>query len=310
MRHRLPILSAVAAVACVGVVAGVVRWSNGRVPEPPAAQASTTVDIRQSEAAALVADAARRMAEFDSVDAKARHRVQLFGREWIGTGRYLQGPPGSLRMRLELKIQTGDQASSLLHVADGRTLWTRTDIDGSPTLARVDLTKVAASDGSAGMLETTAELPLGPGGLPVALDSLASSFQFRQVREAKIGRLAGYEVLGAWKPERLALFLPEQAEAIQAGQPADLERLPPYLPTHVVLFLGQDDLIPYRIDYRRKTDGAATLSGDDEGDRSIVRMELFEVRIGAAIDAQQFAYQPGDMAVADRTEEFSRRLGR
>ena len=67
-------------------------------------------------------------------------------------------------------------------------------------------------------------------------------------------------VAGKWRREKLALILPDQSEAILAGQPVDFSRLPALLPTNVNMTLGRDEafpLFPYRIEFRRQNDAQA-----------------------------------------------------
>ena len=59
-----------------------------------------------------------------SISAGIHHQVDLFGKQLFGSGSYLElRQPGVPLVRLELRIQIGDQISSLLQVCDGATFW-------------------------------------------------------------------------------------------------------------------------------------------------------------------------------------------
>jgi hypothetical protein len=102
-------------------------------------------------------------------------------------------------------------------------------------------------------------------------------------------------------------MLPGQKERIEAGQRAELEKVPAQVPTRVVLMIGRDDLFPYRVEYWRWMPGeikALSLKKPPPVERMILAMELFEVQIDVAIDPRQFIYSPGDLEPTDQTTKF------
>ena len=103
----------------------------------------------------------------------------------------------------------------------------------------------------------------------------------------------------------LARILPEQKKLIESAEPIDLSKLPEHLPNQVLLLLGEDDLFPYRIEYRRTVDPDAA----SPSSRPVVTMQLFEVVTDAPIPPHRFHYNPGEMEYEDETEQFLKSLG-
>ncbi|MHB1036118.1 MAG: LolA-like protein [Pirellulales bacterium] len=261
----------------------------------------------------MVTKAVQSIEGYTSISAKFRQRADLFGHQMVGSGTYLQWGQGpDCLLRMELKLRVGDEVSSLLQVCDGKTFWIYQELLDETTLARVDVGRVAR------VLEKARTTPgvqppsssLGVGGLESLLRGLDASFHFPAVRAAKLDNVPVWVVRGEWEKSRLVTLLPDQKKAIESGQPADLSKLPAHLPDQVVLFLGQEDFIPYRIEYRRTDRGAAQPSaGAGEGSRVLVVMELVEVKLNGRIDRQQFVYNPGTRDAIDQTDRYLAKLG-
>jgi hypothetical protein len=242
-----------------------------------------------------------------SISARIRQSIDLFDRQPAASGLYLeQRSEREVLMRLELRIQTGDEPGSILQVCDGRYLWTYRKLAGEESLQRVDVLRVALE------LEETGNLPKpgkvgwwpGLGGMPRLLRGLNAAFDFEAGRQTRLRGLRAWQLVGRWKPDRLAELLPGPAERIAAGNRPDLAKLPEPLPHRVVLYLGTDDRFPYRVEYLRESSG-------EEGPREklIVGIDFFEVKLNDPIDASRFIYQPGTLEFTDRTDEFLQSLG-
>lgn len=261
----------------------------------------------------LVAEAARELLRQPSLEAKIRHRVDLFGHELVGVGLYQQLGEGTDQLRkLELKLQAGNRAMTVQQVCAGRFLWTRQEMPDKTSLTRIDLRKVREALAVAGRAPSfnPAANWMAIGGLPKLLFELSENFTFAAPRESQIGEIPVWVVNGQWKPDRLAILLPEQRDAILAGQPAKLSKLAPHLPDGVQLTLGRDNLFPlfpYRIEYLRGRNDDRT-AADTEDARPIVTMELYELRRRDDLDRRNFTYEPGDQEVIDQTDAFLRTL--
>jgi hypothetical protein len=242
------------------------------------------------------------LARYPTVEARVRQKVELFGQSLIGSGLYQQQGVGlDALMRVEIRMGGPDQTSSMLQVADGRVFWTHVDLGGNATPRRVDIERVRAAARRRGVGQGRGAAPtmLSLGGLPRLLDSLANDFVWSEPVAVELDRRTAWLVRGSWQTERLAELLPVQAEAIRKGQAADLSRLPGYAPSQVIVIIGRDDNLVYRIEYRRGDSAAEELAP-----QLLLSMEFFEYRLAQPIDPRQFRFQPGEQSVFDETERF------
>ncbi len=243
-----------------------------------------------------------------SISAKVRHKVDLLGREVLGSGIYLQQGRGAERqLRLELKLQTAGTVSSVQQICDGSNLWVLENVAGRENLLHVDVARLRRARPKS-PTATVADGWLGLGGLPKLLAGLDGSFRFSSVAESRLEELRVWTLEGQWEPAKLAALLPDQKDAILAGGAVDLTKLAPNLPDRVVVHVGCDDLFPYRIEYWR---GAAGGKGAKtaEAEKLLVLMELYEVRLGAPIDPQQFTLPRSPLKPVDRTQAYLDKLG-
>jgi len=260
----------------------------------------------------LLDGAIRGLEAHQSISAKIFQQVDLFDKRLIGSGLYLEQRRGPVRlMRQELRIQLGQQISSLVQVCDGHFLWTYQKLSGQEVLRRLDVARALPA------IEQAKELPRqgklgglpGLGGLPKLMHALDAAFDF-QVAEPAVLRLQAdhlpvWRLSGRWKPNLVTKLLPEQAKAIESGRAADFSKLADHLPDHVVLMLGREDLFPYRIEFCRTVDAGS----DPPETRAIVTMQLFEVLFDVPIASSRFRYNPGDLDFEDETPGLLKSLG-
>ncbi|MEX2112847.1 MAG: hypothetical protein WD845_06645 [Pirellulales bacterium] len=248
-----------------------------------------------------------------SLAARLRYQVNLMGRSAVGSGVYLQQGRGPERLlRFELTLETPPITSRVLHVANGADLWVVEELAGENKLSRVDVARLrnARPTSPGGVVDPNGWLALG--GLSRLLGNLDAAFRFGPVSESRLDDVRVWTLVGQWDHGRLGDLLPDQKEAIHAGAMVDYGKLPQRLPTAVVLHVGCDDFLPYRIEYWRNQQPRAGdfLSGRDALGQLLVVMELYEVRIGHPIDPAQFVFQPPEgQKPQDRTAEFLTRLG-
>ena len=141
------------------------------------------------------------------------------------------------------------------------------------------------------------------------LRGLNLAFDFAAPEEARLEDWPPLVRLqGEWKPERFARFFPEKAEPGKTGKPVDLDRLPPYLPHYVVLFLERDGLIPRRMEYWRRQPLRPRRDEPRETQR-IVSMDLYDIRVNFPVDPAQFRLDPGQLSAPDQTDRYLQDLG-
>jgi hypothetical protein len=254
---------------------------------------------------------ARAVTEVDgqaSISAKVRQKVDLLGRELVGTGIYLQQGRGPQRLlRFELKLQAANKTNSTLQICDGTTLWIHEDLTDRKNLSRVDISRLRGARPKLPQgLASNVWLALD--GLSKLLMNLDNTFQFGPVVEGRLDTVPVWTIEGQWRPSKLVQLLPDQKAAIEAGKAADTRNLQPNLPDRVVLHLGCDDLFPYVIEYWRSQPADKSAKTNPRG-RLLTVLEMFEVQLGATIDPRQFSYQPGALQPVDRTQEFFDKFG-
>lgn len=280
-----------------------------RPSPPPSPPESAAGDLVIPDSDALLRRAVAQLNAAGSIEAKVRQRVDLFDRELIGSGSYAQLGSGiATRLRLEMRMRTDKAATELLQVCNGETLWTFNAADGLRTLRRVDLDRVIDAlrgdrDGQAAGGYRGGSIGLG--GLPWMLEGLRQFCEFAPAQSGRLGELDVLVLSGTWRSEKLLALVDEaERKRIAAGGKFDLARLPPHLPDSVVIYLGRDDLFPYRFDYRRT---ALPQESPAAAAKTIVSLEFYEVLAGGAIAAERFTYKPGQGAIDD-TERYIERL--
>jgi hypothetical protein len=141
---------------------------------------------------------------------------------------------------------------------------------------------------------------------------MQQNFQFSPLGETQLAGRRVWVLGGSWRPERLIAAVPDQRSAIETGRQIDLKKLPAHLPERVVLFIGEADFFPYRIDYLRRNERAngAGEGGLLPGFREMQTIEFFDVRVNEPIDPREFQYQPPKgVKVIDETDSYLRSVG-
>jgi hypothetical protein len=289
------------AQATAGVAAGAngedVAGANGTV-QPPPPGFPAPVDILQRAIAVLESR--------QSISARVRQNSEIFGRRPVGSGTYFeQRLPGVTLFRLEMRLQLDDQSSSLLQVCDGRYIWDYRQICTQESVVRIDLDRVNHDLEEAGKWQPgyMGSLP-GMGGLPRLMRALGSNFNFVRADQTFLRRQSpAWRLEGLWTPAKLAQLLPEQAKSIQGGKAPNLSKLPKQVPDRVVVFLGADDLFPYRIEYHRQPDKKEPPGAIS--DKMMSEIDFYEPVFDVPIPPGRFFYNPPqNVAQTDETDKF------
>lgn len=270
--------------------------------EPPnASTASTGAPLPTAQQ--LLTEAQIALGQHASVEAKVRQQTRLLSQELFGSGRYLQQGTGpEIMLRFELRLHVGDQPATMLQIADGRYLWNERQFGTTRTVQQVEVAQVREQLGQ--------HHPALPGrwpllgGLGEMLAGVAASFEFAPVTTGELGDVPIYTLVGQVRVDELNRQAAQTAADPENFRPLDPNHLPEQVPHEVLLVLGRDDLFPYLIDYRR-----ASGAGEGEGSLySLLRIQLFEVRINGPVDLRQFVYKPGSVNVTNQTEAVLQQL--
>jgi len=279
----------------------------GRLLFPAYLSAQQAPALAQPATQATVKNAASQMERRTAVSAKVKLSGELMGHVLTGQGSYLQlKVRNDLLVRLELRLTVGNQRSVVQQIYDGRFLWQRRDLPGNSSITRVDMRQVRET--MAGDVQATAPVQptsnLAIGGLLALLQAFDAHFNFQPPRESKIGEIPVWVLNGKWKQKTLAQLLPSQAKDILAGKPPEMKDWPGHAPASVQIVLargGALDLFPFRVEYFRPQE-------KDEDPDTMLKLEFFEVRAGAALRPAMFAYTPGNPEVLDVTAAYIKKL--
>jgi hypothetical protein len=318
MKNKLPALTAVALLA-VGATLGFRSYQRRDSTATSTATAAAPASTTDSAAAPalptagdqLLVQARLALERRVSVTARIRYQAAFNRRSLAGFGGYWQqGRGDDMQMRFELRINHED--TSLLQVSDGRFLWSDQRVPAGRTITRLDLRKVRSESnrkeedfedlGSGRIRVAPAEpdLAIRTGGLPTLLMVLSDCFAFvppqsmrwtpAQPLEGLPASLPVFAVVGRWRPEVLAVFVPE-------GK--GIEALPERLPQEVLLLFGQSDLFPYRIEFRPLVALPVTPAAPGQAvafqlsSDPLMLLELSAVSFDSQVPAGQFDYAPG-----------------
>jgi hypothetical protein len=269
----------------------------------------------------LILQAAAQLERRESASARLRYQLFLGGKHLYGLGSYWQkGTGDELRVRLELQI--AGQEANLLQVSNSRFLWVERRLPVGRTVTRLNLGHLRAdaaanelqwSDirpGNASWTSTPPELIAHSGGLPSLLTALSESFTFlppqtmRLASRSESGQQTTstplFAVVGHWRKEKLAKLL-----AIDPAS-GDQRPLPERLPAEVLILVGQADLFPYRLEYRKletptaENQAGAAIPYQLSGNPMVV-LEFTDIAFDVPIEAGQFNYTPGDAEWTDQT---------
>jgi hypothetical protein len=306
-------------------------------PQPIARTETKTVGDQ------VILQAAAQLERRSSVSARLRHQVVLPGKSLIyGHGSYWQqGPADELRVRLELQI--AGQEASLLQVSDSRFLWVERRLPIGRTVTRLDLRQLRADallagahfgdiqPGNASWTSSQSDLIANSGGLPSLLSALGESFRFLPPQTMRIAAktengqqttsMPFFAIVGHWRKDKLAKLVTLSQESSVENQEPDTgaastmspNKVPARLPEEVLILVGQADLFPYRIEYRKlETPIAANQAGAaipyQLSGNPMVVLEFTDVAFDVPTDTGQFIYTPGDAEWTDQTAAVLERL--
>jgi hypothetical protein len=251
----------------------------------------------------LLDGAVRSVESHRFISARVKQQGEMFGQPITGEGRYYELREGRIpSIRFELAAEVGTASTSLVQVCNGATLWTYRKIASEERWSKIDVMRaITALDQAALNTPPTAvSCSPGLGGLGRLVRGLNAEFEFTSVVAEQLRGLPVWRLTGGWRRAQVVKLLPDQKEAIEKGRLVDLTRLPKHLPDSVVLFLGQDDCFPYRIDYFRGVPRASP--------QRLLGVEFFDLNFNGPIDSGQFLFTPGSQEISDRTDEFIRRI--
>ncbi len=293
---------------------GIAIWAVS-APASTIAQVPTAAGVQaspdDSQAEQLIAKALQAVDQPESLTAKVRNQVDLYDRHVSGEGQYFQqGRAAERRTRFEMCARSARPRRPYCKFAT-------VAISGRFAICPADVRSIASICSGVrtafepgGRNPTLPPAMLAAGGLPKLLADLAHCFHFERLRAGRIGDEAVWMVEGQWRPGPLALAAPDLRGAIESGRQIDWAKLPGHLPDRVIVCVGQQDLMPARIEYLCRTskwEGAGQ-GGSLAGYRLMLLLTFFEMHVNPAIDPRQFVLQSGGTTVSDATDAYLKNL--
>jgi hypothetical protein len=269
----------------------------------------------ETDGNALITRVLAQLERWPNVAAKFRQVVRLEDDPLHGTGEYWQQGVGNQRRTCwRWQTQVNGQNATFSQVYDKNShLWTDCRFPERRTVTRVDVTALrrqlnlvvdGAGQGRAGSTGGAGDedlVVLGRGGLSQLMAELRRCFDFGP--PTPIGSVGGprqVAIVGRWKGESL-----EQEWPSLSGD--DGAHWPTNLPHHVVVKIGENDLFPYAIEYRRGADAAMAAYFGDVSD-PLARYEFFDVRWAVTMPAQLFEFNATDVDWHDVTGRVLERI--
>lgn len=217
----------------------------------------------------MLDDAIEAVAKHSSIQADLRETVLMETSEFSASGTYAQASGNRIRMELQIhpiravatrRIEGGSDVvapkaqprtknrkrNAVLHVSNGRILWTQWTMNGKPSVQRRDLgeiTKALSGKGTWTADQLIADM--GVGGVPALLQSLKSRMVFDGVKDEEIDGKPFVVIQGTWNDEQIARFMAPQ-------QPRPDPVLKPHLPEYVRLYFEKKTMFPRRILYLKR----------------------------------------------------------
>jgi len=304
---RLPILSLIAGLA-VSLWLVTTREQSPLVAADAAAPTSEVNAKNVPVADALLGQVIDALDGRSSIAARLHLGINLYGHQLTGTGVYLeQDPRHARKVRFEISTRVGNGTAETLFISDGHLSWMNFALPSEKSLVRHDLSRIAQA------MSAAADTPgldhagwwQNMGGVSKLLRRLRQLAAFDAVQPSVLNQVPVWKVQGPWGHAMLALLMPDQQAAVQKKAPFDCSKLLPHVPDRIVMYIGQEDLFPYRLEFWRDASPQRDKRDRLSGQTGILYcLQFLEVRIDGPIDAALFKYNPGNLTPNDQTDVY------
>ncbi len=302
-------------LACSGVVWTCVFSTHQHVTPPsnPAqitGAPKTTIGLnatghgQESDSNSIVRDAAQTLAHGPALTARLRYKINMFGQQTSGPGRYLQKGQGTRMSRIEFEFGYNDTQVQLHQFSDGDFLYSLTIAGNRSNLEFVDLRQLETLQMNKKLENVSSWLSVGS--LTGLLDQLAEHFTFGEITIAELDSIPVIKTVGVWKSQSLERLLEGQVAPEILRDRVNWSELPEHLPHQVELTLGNDErfpLFPYRIVFN-------TLQprGNQIKSTPVAVLEFFELQNSPRISNTAFQLPSIEMQQVDVTSFYKQRL--
>lgn len=222
-----------------------VEASNDRARTNPGLLLSTAVPLTDAESSTANSQSA---AFLQSVGANLRLappfqtelqvQIQWSERSYSIGGIYAQPGQGSGQSKMELRVGTGADATTMTKICDGRFLYSFQQRGTIKTLEFIDLRRLQETRLSAGLAQSDNPLSwIATGGLASLLENLAVAFNLGPAIVSEVNGIVLCTIEGDWRIQSLAELLGASIGSESEGQ-IFLENLPPQIPSRIKIELA------------------------------------------------------------------------
>ncbi|MFM7108994.1 MAG: hypothetical protein ACKOZU_10450 [Planctomycetaceae bacterium] len=311
-------------VTWAGAVAGLVAVAAAPPPAasvyrrrmPPAVAQAGERTAEESQAERIVAGSLLALDRADPFAARIRQKARIGDRVLTGPGRYVQAGTGEeRRYRFESQLEcTTDrrddvprpESFELLEVCDGLFAWgyRRNGVE-PPALSRIDVRRIRdrLEQLQPGEQDSAARYL---GGLQRSLWTVREWFRFVSAEPADLDGTQAWRIEGRWDAEKLAVMLPDLAEAARRPGGVEPRELPDGVPWCVRLWIGRGDLLPRRVEWLAIP--GARPAAAAAAPEPIAVLDVFDVEVGGRVDPANFFYKPAGVGLMDVTEQHAKTL--
>lgn len=254
----------------------------------------------------LIRNAARALNNSPPLKARLRYKINLFGEEISGPGKYFQKGQGTRLSRMQFEFGFNQSSVQIHQFCDGDMLYTLSIAGNKTNLEFVDLRKLDLLQQEVSSSSRVGSW-LAVGSLTGLMEQLSNHFVFTTVEESQLDTIPVIVCTGQWHPASLERLLEGQPEAAAASDgTVRWQQLPEHLPHQVSLTLGTDDkfpYFPYRIVFRQ-----FALEDGDVVTREIAVLELFELKQAIDLSDEMFTIPSLETPPVDSTEFYRKRI--
>jgi outer membrane lipoprotein-sorting protein len=222
---------------------------------PPDGAAATPAVEPPTEAELALDDAIKKLQALTSVSADLVQTVQMLGQRFELRGQYAKAP--NYRTYLKLVLSgLGDSPGTMQQVCDGTTLWDFQQLLNDRGYQRTDIGKVLKKMDT---LDLDAEIRkqvldhFGFAGPEALLMGLRKAVRFDRKEAGELDGKQVWVLRGKWKD--LQAITGSNQPPFPATAP-----LPPYIPSIVAVWIGQDDGWPYKTQFEGRVPSVLDVS--------------------------------------------------
>ncbi len=165
-------------------------------------------------------------------------QIQWSERSYSIGGIYAQPGQGSGQSKMELRVGTGADATTMTKICDGRFLYSLQQRGTIKTLEFIDLRRLQETRLSAGLAQSDNPLSwIATGGLASLLENLAVAFNLGPAIVSEVKGIAVCTIEGDWRIQSLAELLGASISS-ESERQIFLENLPPQIPSRIKIELA------------------------------------------------------------------------